>query len=57
MRKRNHPCFDPEQAEVLCYCRRCAREIYFTADGVRLGAHMLCADCVRQLRREVNGWH
>ena len=57
MRKRNHPCFDPQQAEVLCYCRRCAREIYFTADGVRLGAHMLCADCVRQLRREVNGWH
>jgi len=53
MQKRFYRAIDPQQAQVLCYCRRCAREIYFSTDGVRLGVHMLCADCVRQLQREV----
>lgn len=53
MSKRKYASRDPQQALIFCYCRRCAREVYSPADGVRLGRGMLCTDCVRFLSREV----
>jgi len=44
---------DPQPAPTYCFCSRCAREVYSPADGVHLGRHMLCTDCLRALRREV----
>ena len=53
MHKMKYRPVDPQQALAFCYCRRCAREVYFPDDGVQLGQGMLCADCVRHLKREV----
>lgn len=53
MYKFEYPCRDPQQAAPVCYCRRCAREIYSVFDGARLGVWQLCGDCLAQLRREV----
>lgn len=53
MNKRKYRLKDPQLAQIYCYCRRCAREIYSPGDGVRIGRMMLCSDCVRQLHWEV----